>query len=84
MLVQVTTRENSYEFEPITGGYLSELVLRAADQDTPHTFNALHGVFNPVDQIHVTEGDILDIHGAINHRKGLFLVAHVQQVRLPA
>ena len=83
MLVEVI-KQNSYEFEPTTGGHLSELDLRAADADTPHTFKAVHGVFSPVDQLHVAEGDLLDIHGAISYRADRFLVAHVYRARQTA
>ena len=76
MLVEVQTLENTYNYEPKADGYWSQIELKAVDADTPHTFQALMSARNPVDQLHVVKGDILDIHGAIKYSQGLFLVAH--------
>ena len=80
MLVEVKTQENSYEFEPETNYYWSELEVQAADKDTDHTFKALLATRNKVDQMFLNEGDVLDIHGAIHQREKVFLVAHVSLV----
>ena len=84
MFVRVITPQNTYEYEPQEDGYWSELEFQAADADTPHTFRGLLSTKHPVDQLHLQQGDMLDIHGAINRRANYFLVAYATRVEQPA
>lgn len=84
MLVTVHTEQNTYVYEQEAEGYWSEVEVQAVDADTPHIFKALLSIRNPLDHIHVTKGDILDIHGVIKQRANLFLVADAHKLAQPA
>ena len=84
MLVIVQTEQDTYEYKPEAQGYYCELEVQAIDQDTPHTFKAVLSIANPVDHIHVTRGDVLDISGQINYRHRVFLAVDASKMTQPA